>query len=91
MANKQSIIADIDAKVANTKYSVWRIGLAHDLAERKAYWRDTEKENVSRWSDWTADSRSDARDIEAHFIEKGMKGGTAGNLDAHKTVYVYMF
>ncbi|MGH7012542.1 MAG: hypothetical protein ACREEL_00030 [Stellaceae bacterium] len=25
MANKQSIIADIDAKVANTKYSTWRI------------------------------------------------------------------
>ena len=50
----------------------------HDLAERKGYWKDTEKENVTYWVNWTADSLSDAQDIERHFINKGMKGGTGG-------------
>ena len=40
---------------------------------------------------WTADSLSDAQDIERHFISKGMKGGTGGDLSAYKTVYVYVF
>jgi hypothetical protein len=89
MATKASIMAAIAAKVSS--YSLYRIGLTHDLAERKAYWRDTEKENVKYWSDWKADSLSDAQDIERHFINKGMKGGTGGDLSDRRTVYVYVF
>jgi hypothetical protein len=89
MASKQSIMAAIQSKVST--YSYWRIGLTHDLAERKAYWKDTKNQSVSYWSSWTADSLSDAQDIEAHFIAKGMKGGTGGDLSARKTVYVYVF
>jgi hypothetical protein len=92
MATKASIIAAIQSKVGS-HYSIYRIGLTHDLAERKAYWKDTKQENITHWSDWTADSLSDAQDIEAYFIAqgKGMKGGTGGNLSAYKTVYVYVF
>jgi hypothetical protein len=90
MATKDSIIAAIQSKVSNY-YSCFRIGLSHDLAERKAYWKDTEKQNITFWSDWTADSLSDAQDIERHFINKGMKGGTGGDLSASKTVYIYVF
>ncbi|MGA9545354.1 MAG: hypothetical protein WBQ85_17390 [Candidatus Sulfotelmatobacter sp.] len=89
MATKASIIAAIQAKTSS--YSLYRIGLTHDLAERKTYWRDTEKENVKYWEDWKADSLSDAQDIERLFINKGMKGGTGGSLSANKTVYVYVF
>jgi hypothetical protein len=89
MSTKASIITAIDAKVST--YSYWRIGLTHDLAERKAYWKDTKKEDVKYWVAWEADSLSDAQDIEAHFINKGMKGGVGGDLSSWKTVYVYIF
>jgi hypothetical protein len=74
MATKQSIMSEIETKVGSTKYSIWRIGLTHDLSERKKHWGETEKKNVSWWSSWTTDSLSDAQDIEAHFINKGMDG-----------------
>lgn len=90
MATKASIMQAIQSKVG-LNYSSWRIGLTHDLAERKQYWKDTAKENVAYWSDWTADSLSDAQDIESHFINMGMKGGAGGALSAYKTVYVYVF
>ncbi len=89
MSTKTSIIAAIESKVIT--YSYYRIGLTHDLAERKAYWRDTEKQNVDYWTAWTADSLSDAQDIESLFINKGMKGGTGGNLSPTRTVYIYVF
>lgn len=90
VATKSSIIAAIQTKVGSA-YSVWRIGLTHDLDERKAYWKHTKNESVGLWSDWKADSLSDAQDIEAHFINKGMKGGTGGDLSPFKAVYVYVF
>lgn len=89
MSSKAGIIAAINNKVST--YSNWRIGLTHDLAERKAYWKDTKNQNVTYWAAWEADSLADAQDIEAHFINKGMKGGVGGDLSARKTVYVYIF
>jgi hypothetical protein len=91
MATKSSIVSAINTKVGTTKFSMWRIGLTNDLATRKNYWKDTEKEDVKYWANWTADSLSDAQDIEAHFISKGMKGGTGGNLSRLPAVYVYVF
>jgi len=37
MTAKTTIIAAINAKVG-TGYSAWRIGLTHDLADRKKFW-----------------------------------------------------
>jgi hypothetical protein len=90
MASKASIIAAIQAKVG-TSYSLYRIGLTHDLAERKAYWRDAKTATAKFWSDWKTDSLSDAQDIERHFINKGMQGGTGGDLSDRQTVHVYVF
>jgi hypothetical protein len=91
MATKKTIMDAINEKVGKTQFSIWRIGLTHDLAERKTYWKETEKKDVSRWKSWEADSLSDAQDIENHFINKEMKGGEGGNLSARKTVYIYVF
>jgi len=91
MATKSSIIAAINIKVGNSGFTIWRVGLTHDLAERKKYWRDTKGESVTHWSDWTTESLADAQDIESSFINKGMKGGTGGDLSARSTVYVYVF
>jgi len=91
MATKSSIMAAINSKIGSTQYSIWRIGLTHNLTERQSNWRDIENLSVKYWSDWAADSLSDAQDIEAHFIRKGMKGGTGGNLSRNYTVYVYVF
>ena len=88
---KYSIINAVEEKRADIGYSAWRIGLTHDLEERKSYWRDTQNQKVGLWADWKADSLKDAQDIEAHFIDKGMKGGTGGDLSAYKDGFVYVF
>ena len=88
---KSDIIDAIESKLSITQYGIWRISLTHDLEERKAHWREIEKQNVTLWSDWQADSLSDAQDIEAYFINKGMQGGVGGDLSPYKTVYVYVF
>ena len=87
----QGIANAIVSRVGTTSYSSWRIGLTHDLAERKKHWGGTQKENITCWTAWEADSLSDAQRVEAHFINKGMNGGTGGDLSARKTVYVYIF
>jgi hypothetical protein len=92
MASKATIKQEIEKRVGTTSYSAWRIGLTHDLADRKSYWRDTMKENIGSWTAWPADSLSDAQDIESHYINiKKMKGGTGGDLSFRKAVYVYIF
>ncbi len=90
MATKSAIAQAISHKVGNTQFGIWRIGLTHDLAERTEYWRK-QGQSVTYMSSWTADSLSDAQDIESAFINRGMKGGTGGNLSPNKTVYVYVF
>lgn len=86
---KQDIIAAITAKTGRN-YAIWRIGLTHDEAERKKQWTD-KGHSTNCWTSWIADSLSDAQDIETHFINLGMKGGTGGDLSPHKSVAVYVF
>ena len=87
--NKASIKQAIEKKVASN-YSVWQVGITNNSATRKQQHEDDGK-SVKSWTQWEADSLSDARDIESHFLGKGMKGGGGGDLDANKTVYVYIF
>ena len=91
MATKDSITTAIESALGKTAYHNWRIGLTHDSDERKKYWKETEKQSVNRWSQWQANSLSDAQDIESHFIKRGMKGSTGGELSATKAIYVYVF
>lgn len=92
--DKQAIRQAIVDRVLSAKakdYSIWTIGLTHDPDERKGQHR---KDGMSteHWKQWTATSLSDARDIESYFInQKGMKGGTGGDLSPYRSVYVYMF
>jgi hypothetical protein len=89
--DKSEIVSAIRSKTMTTKYKTWRIGITHDLFERKKYWGETEKQDVRRWTDWRADSLSDAQDIEAYFIELGMTGGVGGKMTPDKIAYIYIF
>jgi hypothetical protein len=88
---KYSIVDAIEKKCKTTGYTPWRIGLTHDIDDRKAYWQNHENDKLILWEDWKANSLSDAQDIESHFINKGMKGGTGGDLSAYKDVFIYVF
>jgi hypothetical protein len=91
MGSAQGIANAIVSRVGTSGFVSWRIGLTHDLAERKKYWSETKNENVTYWTAWEADSLSSAQQVEAHFINKGMKGGTGGDMSARMTAYVYIF
>ncbi len=90
MANKQSIVMGIEQRVQSSKtpnYRSWRIGITHDVQQRYEEW-----EKPSHFLYWEADSLEDAQAVEAHFIhQKGMDGGTGGDLSTRKTAYVYIF
>jgi len=79
--NKSQIIEAIE-KIVST-YSAWTIGITDDL-ERRNY----EHGNPRLWHDWKADSEAIARDVEKHFLDKGMKGGGGGGDHPN---YVYIF
>jgi hypothetical protein len=86
----EDLVAAINSKVG-TNYAIWRIGLTHDPAESKRYWGETARHTTAFWSHWQADSLSNAQATESHFIGKGMKGGTGGDLSPDRAVYVYVF
>jgi hypothetical protein len=61
------------------------------LENRKAYWEDAEKQDVTRLHEWAADSLSDAKDIESHFAHKGIGSCSGDHFSAYKAVDVYVF
>ena len=81
MASELAIKAAIDAKVR--AYFVWTIGVTDEPNRRRR-----EHDNPRVWYHWDADSEQVARDVEAFFLGKGMKGGTGGGGWAD---YVYIF
>ncbi len=64
-------------------YSLWTIGVTDNPARR-----ETEHDNPSTWFQWDVDTEIGARNVEKHFLDKGMKssGGGLGRAD-----YVYIF
>ena len=81
MATETDIKSAIERLV--TTYSYWTIGVTDDLARRKR-----EHGNPEHWHQWDADTEQAARNVEAHFISKGMKGGSGG---LGRADYVYIF
>ncbi len=81
MATESAIIAAIEAKV--TSYGMWTIGVTDNPDRRRR-----EHGNPSVWYQWDADSQQAARNVEAYFLDKGMKGGTGG---VGRADYVYIF
>ncbi len=70
--------------------SIWTIGITNDPKRRKKE-HAQDGEDTTHWHEWEADGKSVAEAVESHFIDKGMKGGTGGNVDGIRTVYVYIF
>lgn len=81
MATESVIKAAIEAKV--NVYSAWTIGVTDDPNRRRQ-----EHGNPRPWYQWDANSEQEARNVEAYFIKKGMKGDTGGGGSAD---YVYIF
>ncbi len=81
MASEATIKAAIEKIVSY--YRAWTIGVTDDPDRRRR-----EHGNPKSWYHWDADSEQIARNVEAYFIEKGMKGDTGGG---GKADYVYIF
>jgi hypothetical protein len=84
---KQDIIKAIEDKRGSISYGSWTIGVTDDPETRKQQ-HENDGKNVSAWKHWKTDSEQIGRDVEAYFLEKGMKGGGGGG---GKAGYVYIF
>ncbi len=85
--NYENIVKAINNKVGSSNYSIWTIGVTDDPDKRKQEHQDA-KENVTYWSQWKTDSEDVGRDVEKHFLDLKMKGGTGGG---GRAGYVYVF
>ncbi len=85
MASESDIKVAIEMRV-KSKYSIWTIGVTDDPERRKT--EHTENDDTKYWKQWDADSETAARNVEKHFLDKGMKGGGGGGGSAD---YVYIF
>lgn len=85
--NKADLIKTIDEKIGNTSRSIWTVGITDEPETRKAQ-HQNEGKSVKYWTHWPTDSESEAREVEQHFLEKGMRGGAGGG---GKAAYVYVF
>ena len=81
MASESAIKAAIEKIVGY--YPVWTIGVTDNPTRRRS-----EHGNPSSWHHWDADSEVIARNVEAYFLDKGIKGATGGGGRAD---YVYIF
>ena len=80
-------------KSPDDQYNKWRIGITHDLEERRAHHKRNGRD-VSAWEHWEAGSLGVAQNVENYFlneVENGMTGGTGGDMDDRKTTWVYVF
>ncbi len=81
MLSEAKIKAAIEMRVS--EYSFWNIGVTDNPVRRRR-----EHRSPDAWYDWDADTEQEARNVEAYFIAKGMKGATGGG---GKADYVYIF
>lgn len=85
--NEAELKAAIEARIGSTQCSIWTIGITDDPSRRKSE-HEAEGKDVKYWRDWKADTETVARNVEAYFIDKGMKGSTGGG---ERPTYVYVF
>ena len=83
MASEAVIKAGIERLVGT--YSLWAIGLT-DSPEV----REMEVGNPMGWRQFDADNEQVARNVEAHFVGKGMEGDSVGRVTRAKYVYIFM-
>lgn len=87
--NAQEIANAIYKLVEHSKapYEKWAIGVTDNPAQRRKR-HEQDGHDVSWWRDWNAGSEQAARNVEKHFLDKGMKGDTGGRGNAD-CVYVF--
>lgn len=86
MASEAAIKTAIEQVVAGRyagSYSVWTIGVTDSPQRRRG-----EHGNPGIWHQWDADTEQAARNVEAYFLAKGMKGSGGG---LGRADYVYIF
>lgn len=90
MAAKADIIQQIAAHVQKCggTYAQWYGGVASDPEARLFNDHGVDK-GKDAWIYRTCASSEDARAIEEHFFQKGMKGGPGGGDWTTKSVYAY--
>lgn len=81
------IVDGINLKIGSTSYSIWTVGVTDDPDKRKQE-HHNDGENVTYWTQWRTDTEKVGRDVEKHFLDLGMKGGTGGG---GRAGYVYVF
>ena len=69
--------------IVSGNYSRWTIGITDDPDRRKG-----EHDNPKHWHQWKAHSEQTARNVEAYFQKKDMKGGGGGG-DHPNWVYIF--
>lgn len=79
------IKAGIEKVLGNRRIDVWTIGTTANL--------DLRRERHGRptiWHYWKPDTEQTAKNVEAHFKAKGMKGYTGQDESAGKATFVYI-
>ncbi|MBD5367036.1 MAG: hypothetical protein HDR82_08565 [Bacteroides sp.] len=70
-------------------YSEFYIGISNNARERLFEQHHVDMNN-SWWIYDTAQSTEVARDVEKHYLELGMRGGTGGGKENSNMVYCYV-
>jgi hypothetical protein len=73
-----------------TDYAHFYIGITNDIERRLFSEHNVSQEEGSQW--WiyhNANNETSARNIEKHFLSKGMQGGTGGGNSDCTWVYCY--
>ena len=86
--SKQEIIDDITNHFKNKVYKDCYVGITSNVEDRLFGDHNVSKEN-GHWIYRSASSDSVAREIEQHFLDKGMDGGPGGGDEDAKIVYAY--
>ncbi|MFC2056745.1 hypothetical protein ACFLTO_04150 [Chloroflexota bacterium] len=81
MASESQIKSEIERTAA--LYSFWMTGLTNEPAHCRI-----EHGSPKTWYQWHADTETAARNIERHFITKGMKAAPS---NPSRADYVYIF
>lgn len=82
--SSKELIAKIEGMI--TKYAIWTIGITQKPNTRKQ-----QHGNPKYWHIWKTNNLTAAQNTESHFINKGMKGGTGGDLHDSYITYAYIF
>ena len=87
--SKEQIIEAIEKKKVSVPGHDWRVGITNDPGKGRTTHK-TDGKDTTHWTKWCAKTLPDAREIERLCIEKGMAGGTGGDLGEGRT-FVYIF